>query len=332
MNSAVGLYAAASPSCTPSVTSEEWSTVINVAGRQRMLSQKMSKEFLLVAKGVDTAANKANLAATMALFEGSLWKLIQGSTADVLPAAPTQAVADQLFVVLALWSTFKTLLGGNVDASPISASVLAEVASQSVPLLVQANAAVTLYVTAANDAGAKVPGTTVNIAGRQRMLSQRMSKEALLVALDVDAATNRENLNSTMTLFATSHAGLIGGDSNMDLPGTENECILAQMSKVEGLWVQFSEILTAIVQGGEITADMLGKIAELNPTLLAEANAAVQLFVASSPTCTPEGDGNPNGNNSSNLRGATSGALMLVGVSSGATLAALVAISATTFL
>jgi len=286
MNTAVGLYASASPTCSsPNVSSTEWSTVINVAGRQRMLSQKMSKEFLLVAKGIDVADNKLNLAATIALFEGSLAKLVQGSTADSLPAAPTQALADQLYVVKGLWATFKALLEGNVDASPIPSGVLSDVAAQSVPLLVQSNAAVTLYVSAATDAGATVPGATVNIAGRQRMLSQRMSKEVLLIALGVDPEANRQALNSTMALFETSHMGLLEGDSDLQLVQAEHSCILQQMEVVGELWVDFKAVLQPIVDGGNATDAALSEIAELNPILLGEANDAVTLFAADSPEC-----------------------------------------------
>ena len=51
--------------------------VINIAGRQRMLSQKMAKEALAVADGTDTAL-AAKRDATMAVFAQSLDALRQG--------------------------------------------------------------------------------------------------------------------------------------------------------------------------------------------------------------------------------------------------------------
>jgi hypothetical protein len=42
-------------------TKQQSGTVINLAGKQRMLTQKMSKEALFIAKGINVDANKASL-------------------------------------------------------------------------------------------------------------------------------------------------------------------------------------------------------------------------------------------------------------------------------
>ena len=63
------------------VTASEYATVINLAGRQRMLTQKMSKEVLLVALGHDADANKANLRNTASLFDRTLKGLKDGDSA-----------------------------------------------------------------------------------------------------------------------------------------------------------------------------------------------------------------------------------------------------------
>ena len=44
-----------------SATNAEWGNSINMAGMQRTLSQRMSKEFLLVSLGIDTGTNKVKL-------------------------------------------------------------------------------------------------------------------------------------------------------------------------------------------------------------------------------------------------------------------------------
>lgn len=43
------------------ITKNEMGIVINLSGKQRMLTQKMSKEMLLIAKGVDEVQNKEDL-------------------------------------------------------------------------------------------------------------------------------------------------------------------------------------------------------------------------------------------------------------------------------
>ena len=53
-------------------TSAEYGTVLNLSGKQRMLTQKMSKEVMLVALNVDTQNNLSNLKKTSGLFAKTL--------------------------------------------------------------------------------------------------------------------------------------------------------------------------------------------------------------------------------------------------------------------
>ena len=59
-------------------TAAEYGTVLNLSGKQRMLTQKMSKEIMLIAMGVDVGGNLKNLAATSALFDKTLKGLRDG--------------------------------------------------------------------------------------------------------------------------------------------------------------------------------------------------------------------------------------------------------------
>ncbi len=58
------------------VTKQLSGTVINLAGKQRMLTQKMSKEALFIAKGIDVEKNKESLKKTAELFDKTLKGLI----------------------------------------------------------------------------------------------------------------------------------------------------------------------------------------------------------------------------------------------------------------
>ena len=57
----------------------------------------------------------------------------------------------------------------------------------------------------------------VNISGRQRMLSQKMSKEALAISAGINEEANRASLGKTHALFQKSHSGLIKGDAALGL-------------------------------------------------------------------------------------------------------------------
>lgn len=66
----------------------------------------------------------------------------------------------------------------------------------------------------------------INVAGRQRMLSQRITKCALLLKpVQEDAAriAIANELDSALRLWANSHTGLQFGDANLNLPGNNSQ-------------------------------------------------------------------------------------------------------------
>jgi hypothetical protein len=259
------------------VTSSEYAVVINLSGRQRMLTQKMSKEMLLVANSIDADANRASLAKTAELFDTTLKGLRDGSAELGLPATESVVIRRQLDKVEGLWKPFndvvkKVVAGGEVD--------VASVADLNLPLLKNMNTAVRLYEKEAKKATGKSAGIVINLAGKQRMLTQKMSKEILLVALDHDADNNRSNARNTASLFDRTLKGLKDGDADLELPKTDNAAIRAQLEKVQGLWQQFEPLVAraGAVGGSALSTDELKQVADLNLPLLKEMNRAVKMY------------------------------------------------------
>ncbi|MEA3543919.1 MAG: methyl-accepting chemotaxis protein, partial [Thermodesulfobacteriota bacterium] len=131
----------------------------------------------------------------------------------------------------------------------------------------------------------KDDSTVINIAGRQRMLSQKMSKEAMTIKAGLSVAKCRAGLKETHDLFETSLQGLINGDSSMNLPPTSDPEILAQMRKVESIWNNFSSQVQ-IVTNSNSNQDQIDqasyKILGSNVPLLKEMNKAVGMYAAQS--------------------------------------------------
>ena len=75
-------------------------------------------------------------------------------------------------------------------------------------------------------------GVIMNLSGRQRMLSQKMTKEALLATSGINAEENRKNLKETMNTFERVLKGLRDGDASLNLPACENEEITAKLDKI----------------------------------------------------------------------------------------------------
>lgn len=264
-------------------TAAEYGTILNLSGKQRMLSQKMSKEVMLVALGVDTAANLESLKGTAALFDKTLKGLADGDADLKLPPTENRRIRKQLDKVGEIWGDFHKAIQAILASGSVSREQVAAIAAQNVPLLVEMNKCVNLFEKEASKAGLKSdPGlaVTINLSGKQRMLTQKMSKEFLLIALGHEADANRLNLLETYSLFERTLKGLMDGDATLDLPGTQNPEIRKQLEVVQGLWGQFKPIVAqaADPKTTTIAPDQIQSLAKANLPLLKEMNAAVGMY------------------------------------------------------
>ncbi|GAB6135237.1 methyl-accepting chemotaxis protein [Thermococcus prieurii] len=131
---------------------------------------------------------------------------------------------------------------------------------------------------------AKADGIVIDIAGRQRMLTQKMSKEALIVALGNDSY--RDDLLSTAELFDTCLKALLYGgkapihDKEWNVPPAPPE-VRDQLEKVEKLWEPFYASVKIVAKDDPNSPEFkkaLNYIITHNDQLLAEMNTAVGLY------------------------------------------------------
>lgn len=131
-------------------------------------------------------------------------------------------------------------------------------------------------------------GLVVDVAGRQRMLSQRMTKEALLLANadDGERAGRRERLSSTAALFDRSLRALRDGGETL---GTSGEDVTLPVStgrareafeEVTRVWGPVHEGIrnlteSSVEPGSDEFAESLSLLVERNLELLTSSNNAV---------------------------------------------------------
>ena len=264
-------------------TSAEYGVVLNLSGKQRMLTQKMSKEIMLIALDIDKANNLANLAKTSALFDKTLKGLRNGSEELRLPPTTSGRILRQLDKIDAIWAEFHPVVKRIIETKSVSDEQIALVAKSNLPLLKQMNKAVGLYEKDAKKGGLKAaPGlaATINLSGKQRMLTQKMSKEFLLVAYGHEREDNKLALLETYSLFERTLKGLLDGDETLGLPGTKPESIRNQLGSVNELWSQFKPIVEygADYKTTEIPKDKIVMLAQTNLPLLKEMNEAVGMY------------------------------------------------------
>ncbi len=146
-------------------------------------------------------------------------------------------------------------------------------------LLLVLSIAATLWVVSLQKTDARV----LNISGRQRMLSQKMSKE-LFAAQIAPLGKRQESLDAlaaTANLFDTSLKGMIEGNAEMGLEATSSEAIQTQLATIRDLWLAFRNALDLVSQletSDPRWLEALGDVYAKNTVLLKESNKAVSMY------------------------------------------------------
>jgi hypothetical protein len=170
--------------------------LINKAGRQRMLCERMVKSYVQVVSGVAPRAAAGELAHAIGVFECQLAEL---------NAALAQAEARARLAELeGVWQRFRLLA-----ALPGARARVHEVRGAGARLLHTAERAAAAL---ARDASGV--GRFVDLAGRERMLCQRIAKDQLLIAEAYGDGAVREEMAFACVEFGRALAELRSAPCN----------------------------------------------------------------------------------------------------------------------
>jgi hypothetical protein len=199
---------------------------INKAGRQRMLSQRMAKAWLAIGQGLDVQRAQRILSDSMALFDRQFFEL--------KAFAPTPSIRATYAALDPVWSEYKMAL---VGAAPGRNTAPSLVVLDSRVLQLAHQGTVQLEA----ESGQAV-GRLVNIAGRQRMLSQRMAKFYLALSWKAEVAEARRELDIARGEFTQALATLY--DAPQATVQIRQELDLARQQ-----WVFFENALQSAAEG-----------------------------------------------------------------------------------
>lgn len=172
---------------------------VDVAGKQRMFTQRMLKNYAMIGLKNKFGHPKEDLDKIISLFQKHLEALIAFNT--------EKDTHESLNKVLVLWKPIKKLL--KQTPSKDNAGRMQEALDS---LLSQANDATYLF---AKQTG-KASGEIINISGRQRMLSQRMANLYMFKVWGIDDPKFKDKMTKALALFKTSQEKLLASSMNTD--------------------------------------------------------------------------------------------------------------------
>ncbi len=118
--------------------------------------------------------------------------------------------------------------------------------------------------------------TSINVAGAQRMLSQKAAKEALLAGAGLE---QKATVFATLKQFDDAHQALLAGNKERGMSAITDPEVVAQLKKVDHLWQDYKQSITNYVE--QHNPEYLSAIHERSPIVLKEMNAAVMMMETS---------------------------------------------------
>jgi hypothetical protein len=224
-------------------------SAINKAGRQRMLSELMMKEYLQQAENISAAAARGHLQQAVEVFEDQIADLKAFAAGG--PAAKTVAELE------ARWQAFRPLVTGTTSRRGIAPLLEAGAALHD---------AAQRNVDALQAAHGGPASKLADLSGRQRMLSQRIAKNYMLLSGTMEEPGARAELKLAGQEFERAHAELLAAAASDD--------IRAELETVGSIW----QAVRPMLERSRDTAPNRTKVVDGTDAILVHMERATAMF------------------------------------------------------
>ncbi len=263
------------------MSDKELATAINLAGKQRMLTQKITKESLLLYIGIDIEKTRNSLKESSALFDKTLNGLLNGDKNLGLVKSNNHKIEAKLKEVKKLWKPFYKVVKSVYTMKNINHNSFTFIDNNNIPLLKKMNDVVTLYSKLGDSKTSKLKmANDINLAGKQRMLTEKIAKDILLYQANINKQVAIKDLKESIALFDKTLQGLLNGDKELNLIGTKLPKIVKQLNVTKISWQKAKSLIPKVIKDKENQNLTKELIVNLDKTKI-EMNKAVELYVKS---------------------------------------------------
>ena len=265
------------PGRPSAATGSALTSMIAVIGRQSMIIQKIFKEMLLVALGIERLENLAALRRSREQFDATLTELRHDQALRAL--RDDDVVHTRLQALIQLWPPFDDMILSGITASQVSHNLVDALAELD-PLVTGAAEATldSLVERARVNKGMAGLARSLSTAAAQRTLTQKMAKEFLLVAYRYDAEANRERLLRSYETFDRTLGAMRDGDPERRLIPAPTGDIRAKLAEVELVWRSYLPLMRVVAEGAQPARDMVAEAARSNLHLLRGSEEVFALY------------------------------------------------------
>jgi len=263
------------------MSDKELAKSIDLSGKQRMLTQKMSKEAMLIKIGIDIDNSVKKLKASSALFDKTLKGLMHGDKELGLVATNNKDIQSKLKEVQKLWDPFYTKIKDIYSFNNITDTTFEYIEKNNLKLLKTMNEAVGMYAKLGSSGSSKLKmANDINLAGKQRMLTQKIGKDLLFYQSGLNAKKAFKSLKNSIALFDKTIIGLKKGDKELSLNGTNLPKILKQLDVANSKWKECKPLIIKAIKNVQDQA-LTQKTIDCLDTTKDEMNKAVILYTKS---------------------------------------------------
>lgn len=253
----------ASPALAAGFTEDVGSSErVNLSGQLGTLSERITAAACNLSAGVATTESQAVLKISTNHFSRINKALLEGNRGfGILGEESRPRTLRAISDLNAKWEPLQEMANAT-QASANDSAYIESLADQSDPVQDEAKILVSEITGQYADPAIMqhADALLIEIAGRQRMLANRMSKDVCLIASDVNDEAAKEDLRQTISLFQTSLDALQNGLPSVGLRPPPTEKIAGGLDDVATEWALILPVLEATLNGAELDKDARARV------------------------------------------------------------------------